>query len=146
MKNLVIFVLTIALIAVGANAVLMPSPSPVPAATSTQLPTPAAAPAVTSSAVPASSSAVATSNVVTAPVASDDSNRPCDFSTGISMPVPGSANETVGDIQKKQEADSKTPRPRLKCLKEMSGEKLRILLNNSHMGMQNGRAGIFVSK
>ncbi len=139
MKNLLILVLSIALISIGANAVF--KPSPVPVVTAIQLPTPAATPALTPSQVPTADSAVANSNVVTAPVASDD--RPCDFTKGISMPVPGSANETVEEIQKKHEADSKTPRPRLKCLKELSPEKLKTLLTNSHMGMQNGRAGIF---
>lgn len=141
MKNLLILVLSIALISIGANAVF--KPSPVPVVTAFQLPTPAATPALTPSPVPTADSAVANSNVVAAPVGSDDPNRPCDFSRGISMPVPGSANETVEEIQKKHEADSKTPRPRLKCLKELSPEKLKTLLNNSHMGMQNGRAGIF---
>lgn len=135
MKNTIILILLVILAGIGINrfieqnstANLMKQPIPTPA----PLPQP--------------------SPTVAAPVAqvasNDDPNRPCDFSHGLTMSVPTSSKQTIGEIVKnQQEAESKPPRPRLKCLLELSPDAIGNILQKSSMGMQDGRAGIIVKK
>lgn len=70
--------------------------------------------------------------------------RPCDYSRGLTMPVPTSANQTIEDGAKRLKTEAAKPPPRMGCLFKLSPQKMTDMIKNSHMGMKNGRAGIFM--
>jgi len=89
---------------------------------------------------------VAAGGTVIPGTAAAAAERPCDFSGGVSLRVPTSADETVEQGIAKQKADAVKPKPRFGCLLKLSPQKFSSMLLHTHMGMQNGRAGIFANK
>lgn len=77
--------------------------------------------------------------------------RPCDFSNsnGLSIPVPHSADQPIGDIVRQHQASLSRPKPRLNCVNQLSAQSLANALLKTHMGMRcdskglNCRAGIY---
>lgn len=70
--------------------------------------------------------------------------RPCDYSRGLTIPVPTSADQTIEEGAARLKTEAKKPAPRFGCLLKLSPQKIGDLMKKSHMGMRNGRAGIFM--